>query len=204
MAFETVDDSVVSMTSALLTSVKLNDIDGVRDALMMNSNKDTLLCSKAMILAAQLGFDKVVKALLEAEAALETRSSRGDTALHWAAQKSNLELVTILIEKGADINAAGDLGNRPIHLAVSCGSVEIVDFLLQRGAIVDVRNDFGKLLVSAYCWTTIFLVTNSCMFSSSKCSVLTSASKNCTITLHYRISNKNKMHRQYSFEPRFE
>ena len=158
----------------VMTCVKLNDVDGLEAALKVlcatspNANapvpagsgmapqaaaatvdpQTELVLSRGMVLAAQLGFEKVVLMLLDAGARVDTRSPRGDTALHWACQKRCSPLVFDLVSRGADVNASGELGNRPIHLAVSCGAVDIVDVLLQRGALVDVRNQYGNTPLS--------------------------------------------------------
>lgn len=47
----------------------------------------------------------------------------GNTSLHDAAEKGNLELVNLLLEKGDDINAKGKRDSTPLHLAAFIGKL---------------------------------------------------------------------------------
>jgi ankyrin repeat protein len=58
----------------------------------------------------------------------------GTTALHWAAQRNDLDTVTLLIGAGANVNAANDYGVTPLSLACTNASAPIVSALLRAGA----------------------------------------------------------------------
>ena len=68
----------------------------------------------------------------------------GDTLLHAAVIRGELNHVRILIACGASVNAIGDLGETPLHYAASRGLVEIARTLLQSDADVNIRNEFGQ------------------------------------------------------------
>jgi ankyrin repeat protein len=68
----------------------------------------------------------------------------GDTLLHAAVTRGELEDVELLLTSGAKVNAAGDLGNTPLHEAASRGLVNIVKTLLRYGADINIRNEFGE------------------------------------------------------------
>ena len=57
----------------------------------------------------------------------------GNTPLHWAAFKGNLELCKLLVEGGAVVDVMNDFGWKPIHDADHCGHAEVVKFLQKHG-----------------------------------------------------------------------
>ena len=63
-----------------------------------------------------------------------TRGNFGNTALHVAATRGELDALGWLLDAGADINAAGGHGYTPLHDAVEQHQREAVRFLLVRGA----------------------------------------------------------------------
>ena len=63
----------------------------------------------------------------------------GDTALHRAAARGQVEAVRLLVKRGADVNAVDDEGTTPLILASYRGHVEVAKLLLQAGAKVDAQ-----------------------------------------------------------------
>jgi len=68
----------------------------------------------------------------------------GDSMLHVAIFRSNLEEVECLLAAGADPNWRGAYRYTPLHNAVSLDLPEIVERLLKAGARVDVADDDGR------------------------------------------------------------
>src|SRR5206468_63270 len=68
----------------------------------------------------------------------------GETALHVATKRGQLEVVSTLIKGGADINARtrDSLHITPLHLAVIEGHDEVIKVLLQCTADVDCRGSY--------------------------------------------------------------
>jgi len=67
----------------------------------------------------------------------------GDTLLHAAVIRADIQDVSLLVKAGADVNAQGDLGNTPLHHAASRGLLEIAKTLVASGAKAGLKNEFG-------------------------------------------------------------
>ena len=75
------------------------------------------------------------------------RSSCGDTLLHVAVGRQNIDEIRYLVEQGLDINAKGDYLETPLYSACASGRVAVVGLLLKLGAdptIPDRRGDLPK------------------------------------------------------------
>lgn len=76
---------------------------------------------------------------------------KGNSPLHTAVIKGNLETIKDLISKGADVNARNIHGVRPLHLAAVEANLEIVGCLIENGAIVDCLDLNGRNPVYEAC-----------------------------------------------------
>src|SRR4051812_5044436 len=65
----------------------------------------------------------------------------GDSALHWAVHRNDLEAARLLIDCGIEINQHGDLGRTPLYAACSWGHVDMVRLLVDHGADLYARTD---------------------------------------------------------------
>jgi ankyrin repeat protein len=75
-----------------------------------------------------------VKALVDAQADVNTRQPDGATALHWAAHWDDIEIASVLIRAGADANARNAHGVTPLSLAAENASARMVSLLVKAGA----------------------------------------------------------------------
>ncbi|XP_066940005.1 BRCA1-associated RING domain protein 1-like isoform X2 [Macrobrachium rosenbergii] len=79
---------------------------------------------------------------------INKRNSKGETMLHIACIKGDVDKVKALLEDGANPNSKDNAGWTPLHEACSHGFYSIAEMLLQHGAIVDVpggENDENPL-----------------------------------------------------------
>ena len=69
---------------------------------------------------------------------LKGSDSFGCTALHWAAQRGDVNIAKILLDSQTnDVNCIDDEGKTPLHFSVIVGHLDMVKFLIERGADVD-------------------------------------------------------------------
>ena len=99
-----------------------------------------------------------VKKLYDHTVHKERPFSGGESPLHIAAYKGNLEIVKILVEKSADINARDEYFlSTPLLDACMKGHHDVVKYLLDKGAIVNVQD---KILESPLHKAILYQNTN--------------------------------------------
>jgi ankyrin repeat protein len=85
--------------------------------------------------AAEQGDRKAVSALIAQKADINGAQGDGSTALHWAAQKDDLDLAKILLAAGAKIDATTRVGAAtPLFMACRNGNAAMIELLLKSGA----------------------------------------------------------------------
>lgn len=96
--------------------------------------------------ASRMGHVDVLKTLLQHGADVNAASSRGLTALHYAAVRNQAGAIDALVEAGADIEARvhdHGGGGTPLHASAVMRCREATRALLRHGANVHVQNVFG-------------------------------------------------------------
>ncbi|MFA6921473.1 MAG: ankyrin repeat domain-containing protein [Gallionella sp.] len=134
------------MSTAFLSAVKAGDLAAVQ---AMLSGGEILRDEQGMLmLAAGVGNQALVQALIDAGADVNAADERGWTPLAKAVYSAEFkcgfpDVVKVLIDAGANIEAAIGYGVRPLMLAAGYGETEVVDTLLRAGADVLARNEGG-------------------------------------------------------------
>src|SRR5262245_7118546 len=75
-----------------------------------------------LIDATKRGDAAAVRSLLSQRADVKATEADGFTALHWAAQRNNLQIVNMLLAAGASAKAANRYQVTPLYLAAVNGS----------------------------------------------------------------------------------
>ena len=106
---------------------------------MSTHNVEKVCNNSPLHIAVQKSDVQAVITLLETQAKIEARNSKGQTPLHGA---TNHKIVKDLVAAGADINAFDKNGNTPLHVMIMAGAVPAVQLLLQAGANVTLKNSY--------------------------------------------------------------
>ena len=94
--------------------------------------------------AAMKGDVALVQSLLKQNIDVNAAQGDGNTALHWAAYREDVEMTRLLIQAGADLQAKTRIGNvTALHLAATNGNAAIIELLLKAGADVNLSNGNG-------------------------------------------------------------
>uniref|UniRef100_A0A0M3INX6 ANK_REP_REGION domain-containing protein n=1 Tax=Ascaris lumbricoides TaxID=6252 RepID=A0A0M3INX6_ASCLU len=111
------------------------------DALDVDNRTALIVCAKYDMMGPE-----IAELLLKAKADVACTGDKsatnydGKTALHFAAQHSNLEIIKVLIQHGANKDAQDQLDQTPLFLAASEGHVEAVELLLSVGASKEITD----------------------------------------------------------------
>lgn len=127
--------------------------------------KDTNLLKEGVLplnIAVSIGDKDLVKSLLDTTN-INSVDSNGNTALHLAAHRSNINLVKLLLENGASTNAKNNNSEIPLHMALGSKDKKLIeelakgiDFLitdkdnntLLHQAVKQINNDFAEQLMN--------------------------------------------------------
>ena len=135
------DASEASNGSAFLHACFVGDAERVGAALSAGTDANGVAENgvSPLMLASRAGHEKVVLALLDADARIDCESHRGCTALSVAAEGNALRSIELLLVAGAPIEH-GD-GTSPLWRAAESGHAEAVNLLIQHKASIEVTND---------------------------------------------------------------
>jgi len=93
----------------------------------------------AQLTAAVLQFDK---------SQINKAKEDGNTALHIAAGKNNLESTRVLLQNGANPNVVNNEGQNPLMLAATTGNVELCKLLMESGTDLTTVDKNGRNVLS--------------------------------------------------------
>ncbi|XP_064595895.1 ankyrin-3-like [Liolophura sinensis] len=82
-----------------------------------------------------------VHLLVKKVVSLTTEDQEGETAVHWAVRKNNVDIVRQIVDLGGDINIQNKDGKTPLLLALRASNLDLVRLLVERGAGVNVQNE---------------------------------------------------------------
>ncbi|KAJ4404430.1 hypothetical protein N0V85_004879 [Neurospora sp. IMI 360204] len=104
---------------------------------------------------------------------IEARDHRRCTALHFAAERLNIEMARLLVEKGSDIEATDQRGWTALHFAAHItNGMEMASLLLEKGANIEAVDQRG--------WTALHFAANKLNVEVTKYLVKKGANVNAT------------------------
>lgn len=89
----------------------------------------------------------LIKYIIENRAAINTAKLNGDTPLHWAVEKKDVDLVKYLVDQGADINATNKKGKTPFSEARDLNQVKMMYYLIDHKANLNLLDAKGQTLL---------------------------------------------------------
>ena len=96
--------------------------------------------------AAMSGDAAEVRVLIEAGEDVDAALGDGMTALHWAAERGDVDIASLVLSAGAQLESTTRLGAyRPLHLAAKGGHSSVVRALLDAGAMPGPRTTTGDI-----------------------------------------------------------
>ena len=110
------------------------NIDVIKEAVISGAYIEAMIgrgIMKRTILQyfSSVGNKEAVIILLEANVNLNAQDNFGQTALHWAARKGQLEVLKVLLEAGSDRKVIGILGKTAADLAKENNKTQCVEYL---------------------------------------------------------------------------
>jgi hypothetical protein len=78
-------------------------------------------------------------------------NERGETALHYAAERGNIDACRYLLSRGANCNSITREGKTPLYIASECNQQEVCDLLLRNNAILGCATVEGKTPLHVAC-----------------------------------------------------
>jgi len=108
------------------------------------NSRDHIYGNTILHLAAYLGADNVVIALIKKGADVNAQANNKQSVLHSACLSGNVNTIKILINAGADINVCDNYGQTPLVSACYSNSLESVSTLIDAGTDVNVIISSGN------------------------------------------------------------
>ncbi|KAF0297835.1 putative ankyrin repeat protein [Amphibalanus amphitrite] len=160
-----------------MTVLHMAVLNGKEDMVKALLNKKADIYARAedgnipLFLATEVGALQVCRELLgsEAEQQVLYRKRSGDTVLHMAAHRRDLDLARLFIEHGAEVNAQNGDGQTALHVAAAEGDECMVKYLhsLEADAAILDSHDRTALHVAAEHGYTLVVETLADKFKAS-------------------------------------
>ena len=106
--------------------------------LFLSGATDAFGAPDPVVEAARRGDVQTVRMLLDHGTGVNAAGGDGMTALHWAAQKGDVDITAVVLSAGADVTLGTRIGGyTPLHVASRGGHTRVAGMLIEAGA--DVR-----------------------------------------------------------------
>lgn len=134
--------------TALMKAIEKNDAAAVQKLIAQGANVDELEPNgdAPLVMAAYLGHNEIVRALLEAGADVKAVDpGMKATALHAASYAGRTEAAKLLVQHGIEIDKQGPYnGYTALHDAIWQNNVDVARVLIDAGANLTLKSNDGK------------------------------------------------------------
>jgi ankyrin repeat protein len=136
--------ALVDLRRVVQAAVRANDIELVLELIDVSFEEGGEKRLPIHV-AAGRGFTAIASALLNGgRFSVNTKTKRGQGALHIAAARGHSDIVRLLLEKGCDVNLRDDMQATALHLAADNGDVRVMRLLLGHpGTEVNLKDRMG-------------------------------------------------------------
>ena len=93
-----------------------------------------------LVAAINNGEENTVKRLITKIEDINAQYAKGETLLHYAVKKNNVEIVATFLRHQSDINIVNEYGDTPLHLAAQAGNAGIIPVLFRHGSDIKATN----------------------------------------------------------------
>lgn len=97
-----------------------------------------------LLIAAENGYEKVVRYLTKNGANVNVQDEWEKTSLHYSAQHGYTQVVEVLLEEGAGVNAQDEDKGTPLHYAAKHRHAKTVKLLLKNRANINLQDKDGR------------------------------------------------------------
>jgi hypothetical protein len=121
----------------LMAAARAGESARVKELLAQGAAEDqrNARLETSLFVAASLGHQDVVQALVDVPAGIDIPDHEGRTPLFAAAAAGHLKVVELLLDNGAQPNSSKNTGESPLFVAVENKHLEVVKALLKMGAL---------------------------------------------------------------------
>ncbi|KAG0647605.1 Ankyrin repeat domain-containing [Hyphodiscus hymeniophilus] len=136
--------------TASIEAVKSNGIKGYQNGYYNeNYRKYYQAWFTGLHVAAYLGLDRAITALLRNGRDIDSEDSNGQSPLFWVIEKGDHKVAKLLLEYGARVDVEDAEQETPLSWAAIHGHDTVVKLLLENGADLETRDQFGLTPLSS-------------------------------------------------------
>lgn len=105
---------------------------------------------------------------------VDAMNAKGETALHIACRRNDMDMAKILLERDANVNSKSDDYNSPLHELTENDNQELAELLIKHGANVNIRDKIGWTPLHEACKKghaefVVFLLRNGANINAQDC-----------------------------------
>lgn len=135
----------MSLEELLRTAVEQGDLEALKQGLAVDRKAQLANKMRLLHLAVQMRGIEFIKVLIGVGCKPDEFDKAGETALHYAAERCDLNVIELLLKDSKDVNSKCQQNEKTaLHHATIYGVTPVVEFLLQNGANPNAQTKRGE------------------------------------------------------------